>query len=274
MIHIAKDLEGYAIAATDGDIGVVRDLFFDDDRWVVRYLVVDTGGWFSRHRVLVSPYSVDAVDHDGKRLVVSITRERVRSSPDVDTHKPVSRQHEREFLGYYGYPTYWGGSGLWGDALSPQLLLPGAEGFGSPAAARDQAQVAYAVERAEQDREDPHLRSHEDVRGYHVMASDGEIGHVHGMLVEDGSWAMRYLIADTSNWWIGHKVLISPSWIAEIRWESRQVVVNLARQAIQEAPPYDGRTVLDRAYEASVFRHYGRAAYWPAQPSDTGAPPP
>ena len=265
MIHAAKDLLGCSIAATDGDIGQVEDLLFDDDRWTIRYLVVDTGGWFSGRRVLISPYAITGADQAHRRLPSSVTREQVRSSPDIDTQQPVSRQHERSLLGHYGYPTYWEGGGLWGQALSPQLLLPGAEGFGSPAAARDQAQVAHAQQAAQESRGDPHLRSCAHVQGYHIEAQDGDIGHVHGFLVDDRSWAIRYLIVDTSNWWMGRKVVVAPSWISAIRWEDRKVAVDLARERIREAPAYDPDALLQRAQEEEIFRHYGRQAYWPAE---------
>ena len=266
MIYAAKDLEGYAIAATDGDIGHVKDLYFDDHSWVIRYLVVDTGSWLSSRRVLISPYAVGLADRANKRLPVSITQEQVKNSPDVDTQKPVSRQHEKDYLGYYGYPTYWGGASLWGDGLSPELMLPGAEGYGSPAAERNQAQMAYAQRRAVQEEQgDPHLRSCGNLKGYHIQALDGEIGHVHGLLVDDESWAIRYLIVDTSNWWLGHKVLISPSWITDIRWEDSKVAVDLTRQAIKDAPAYDADAPLEREYEVGIFQHYGRSGYWPSE---------
>ena len=112
MLHTIKELERYAIHATDGGIGHVRGVYFDDESWVIRYLVVDTGGWFANRKVLVSPMSVVHVDRLERTLSVSITRQQVKDSPDIDTDKPISRQHESGYLGYYGYPDYWGGGGF------------------------------------------------------------------------------------------------------------------------------------------------------------------
>src|SRR5271170_6267835 len=116
MLRSLKDLEDYAIHATDGVIGHVTDFYFDDDAWVVRYLLVETGTWHSSRRVLISPIAIGQPNWVERILPVSITREQVKNSPEIDTDKPVSRQHEVQFLGYYGYPYYWAGDGLWGQS--------------------------------------------------------------------------------------------------------------------------------------------------------------
>lgn len=52
MLRSMEDFEGYAIAATAGVLGQVRNLHFDDEAWIIRYFVVDTGGWLSNRKVL------------------------------------------------------------------------------------------------------------------------------------------------------------------------------------------------------------------------------
>ena len=202
MLRNIKDLEGYAVGATDGPIGHVKDFYIDDQAWVVRYLVVDAGAWLSSRKVLVSPIAIGQADREHKSLPAAVTKEQVKNSPDIDTDKPVSRQHEMAFSSYYGYPNYWGGAGYWAGGMVPGLILPGYGGFGSPPAIRSQEQEAYArAESARNESGDPHLRSCRAVMKYHVHASDGDLGHVAGMLVDDETWAIRYLIVDTSNWW-------------------------------------------------------------------------
>src|ERR1700691_472875 len=133
MLSSMSDLEGYAIRATDGTIGHVKDLYFDDEAWVVRYLIVDTGSWLSSRKVLISPMAIGQSSWADKTLSASLTREQVKSSPDIDTDKPVSRQHEMEYLGYYGYPYYWGGDGLWGQGAYPGMMLLGLGNGGTDA---------------------------------------------------------------------------------------------------------------------------------------------
>ena len=116
MLRTMKDFEDYAIHATDGVIGHVKDFYFDDEAWVILYFVVETGGWLSSRKVLISPIAISHPDWTDKVLPVSITKEQVKNSPDIDTDKPVSRQHEMRYLGYYDYSYYWGGVGLWAAA--------------------------------------------------------------------------------------------------------------------------------------------------------------
>ncbi len=262
-----RELEGYAIRATYGLIGHVKDLYFDDQAWVVRYLVVDTGGWLSSRKVLISPFAIGTPDRSGKVLPVAITKEQVRNSPDIDTDKPVSRQHEMQYLGYYGYPYYWGGAGLWGAGAYPGSILTGV-GYGAVDAEFRHAQAQDAQAQAEDEQrqdDDPHLRSCKALMRYHIEATDGGMGHLQDLLVDEETWAIRYLIVDTSNWWLGHQVLIAPQWIQEISWPDATVSVNLTQQAVKEAPKYDSTVPLNREHEMALHAHHGRAGYWAAE---------
>ncbi len=260
MLRTLKELHDYTIGAVDGVIGHVKDLYLDDEAWVVRYLVVDTGGWLSGRKVLISPMAIGEPDWADQLLPASITKEQVKNSPDLDTDKPVTRQHELAYSGYYGYPVYWGGMGYWGSGMYPNGLLPGYGGFGSPQAIREDAQNARAP--AEEAHADPHLRSCKAITGYHIRASDGEIGHVCGMLIDDETWAVRYLVVDTSNWWIGHQMLVAPQWIEGVSWEEGSVSVKLTRQAVKDAPAFEPTGSLTREDEARLHEHYGHTGYW------------
>ncbi len=266
MLRNTKDLENYAISAVDGPIGHVKDFYFDDDAWVVRYFVVDASSWLASRKVLISPISVHHPDWLKRTLPVSITKEQVKNSPDIDTDKPVSRQNEEQYMGYYGYPNYWGGGGVWGDGLYPYAMVPGYAGSGPDRVdrvERDREEEAYLrAERARHRNDDPHLRSCKAVTGYHIHATDGEIGHVAGYLVDDETWAILYLIVDTSNWWVGHKVLIAPAWITGVHWPNETVSINLSRESVKGAPVYDPDAIWSRELDRNLYRHYGRTGYW------------
>jgi PRC-barrel domain len=261
MLRTMKDLECYAIQATDGDIGHVKDVYFDDQRWVVRYLVVETGNWLASRKVLISPFAIGPPDWTGKVLPVSITKEQVKSSPDIDTDKPVSRQHEMQYLGYYGYPSYWGGVGAWGNAPTPSMMLMNGTYGGLHAEENemhpDRGRAGLAAG-GDQDG-DLHLRSCKEVMSYRIEALDGGIGHVEGLLIDEETWAIRYLIVETSNWWLGHQVLISPQFIREVRWTDNTVAINATRQTLKDAPPYDASKPLSGAPEIGLYQHHGRA---------------
>lgn len=279
MLRPSKDLLDLAIAAsdgaTDGAIGDVRDLYFDDQAWTVRYLVVETGSWLSSRKVLVSPAAAAGKpDWTTRLLPVLLTREQVRNSPDIDTDMPVTRQHETDYADYYSYPYYWDGAGMWAGSGYPILPMPAADGPGPATGA--EADDAHARREARQQEYDPHLRSCREVVGYHIEARDGEIGQVQGLLVDDDSWSVRYLVVSTSNWWLGHDVLVAPQWIQRVSWEQRTVTVDLTREALKQAPWYDPSLPLTRAMEVAVYQHHGRAAEWPGAQaaSNPGSGPP
>jgi uncharacterized protein YrrD len=260
-----KDLEGYTIGATDGVIGHVKDFYFDDESWVIRYLVVETGEWLSSRRVLISPIAINQANWSEKTFPAAITQEQVKNSPSIDTDKPVSRQHEVAYSGYYGYPYYWGGGGYWGNSVDPGMMLWGV-GYGGPGEPR-RAQVRNSPTEVETDAErrqhgDPHLRSGNAITTYDVHATDGHIGHVQSLLIDEKSWAIRYIVVNTSNWWLGHQVLVAPQWIASVSWDDSKVSVSLTRDAVKSSPAYTPGTRVERDEEARIHDHYGRSGYW------------
>ncbi len=253
MLTSMKDLKNYAIGATDGDIGHVKDLLFDDEAWVIRYFVVDTGNWLSNRQVLISPISMDKSSLEKNTLSVSLTKEQVKNSPDIDTQRPISRQHEKSYLGYYGYPNYWGSTGLWGMGMYPYALMPGYVDDGlEPLGFGDRDKACDSGRRMRHGNDDPHLRSCEAVIGYHIHAKDGEIGHVSDFILDQRTLAILHLVVDTSNWWGGHKVLISPERIEDVSWVDQSVSIDLTRQSLIDATPYQSTEQLNRERETRV----------------------
>jgi len=168
MSQTVKELRGDMIMAADGRIGLVDDVYFDDERWGVRYFVVDTGGWLPGKRVLISPASVDAEASGGDQLRVRLTREQVEKAPDAESDRPVSRQYEMKHAAHFGYPYYWGGPLLWGMSAYPAGPLS-TEPSASPGASPAQADVEAAAKRAAEEG-DAHLRSGLEVIGYDIEA--------------------------------------------------------------------------------------------------------
>lgn len=267
MLRSMNDLEDYTIAASDDNVGEVTDFLFDDEEWVIRYLIVETGHWFSSRKVLISPISIQQANWKEKVLPVLITKEQVKNSPNIDTDKPVSRQHERDYLGHYGYPYYWGGTGLWAGGMYPYLMYPGHIDSLSEQEESHKANLTPETGNLEeQQKGDPNLRSCKTIIGYRVRARDGDLGHISEILVEENTWAVRYLVINTSNWWLGHKVLVSPEWIEEVQWLDKSVTINLSRQLIKDAPGYDSAEQINRHQEAAVYKHYGLTGYWARAP--------
>jgi hypothetical protein len=232
--------------------------------------VVETGNWLLSRKVLISPIALGTPDWRQRELPVAITMQQVKDSPDFDTEKPVSRQYEIEYLGHYGYPSYWAGMGLWGDAPYPSMLMPQLDA--GIAASLVQSPEKLATEQVNRQSGDPSLRSCSEVTHYVVHAIDGDVGHISGMLVDEQSWAIRYLIVDTGGWWLGHQVLVTPQWIDEISWVEATVSIKLTRQAVQDAPRYDWTVGVTREQEARIHEHYGFAGYWDGEEKKDAEP--
>ena len=250
MLFRIDKLIGMTIGATDGEIGKVKDVYFDDHRWAVRYLVVETGSWLEERKVLISPISVETIDWITRTVKVRLNKEQVKGSPNFDTDKPISRQHEMEFLSYYGYPDYWNGLMLWGAA--PYPVTPS----GAIAVVDDTPDTRAKIPA------DPHMRSAMEVSGYHLQALDDSIGHLEDFMADNESWAIRYLVVDTRNWWPGKHVLIPPQWIKKLDWSLKTVDVDVTRDTVQGSSEYDPAIDFTREREASLYRHYQRPGYW------------
>lgn len=108
------------------------------------------------------------------------------------------------------------------------------------------------------------LRTLKELHDYTIGAVDGVIGHVKDLYLDDEAWAVRYLIVDTSNWWLGHQFLVAPQWIEGVSWAERTVSVKLTRQAVKDAPAFEPTGSLTREDEARLYEHYSRTGYWTA----------
>lgn len=245
MLIKIKTLHGYKLDSQDGEIGKVEQFYFDDRHWAIRYLVADTGTWLMDRSVLISPYALVSVNKKDQNIILNLTKKQIENSPGLDSDKPVSRQFEENYYGYYGWPMYWYGTRMWGAYSS---IVREREKGEKPA----QSEEAW----------DTHLRSSKDVTGYHIQAKDGEIGHIDDFIIDDETWAIRYLIIDTINWWPGKKVLISPRWIENVSWEEAKVFINLPRETIRQSPEYTEESLLTRNYESALHQYYNRQVYW------------
>jgi sporulation protein YlmC with PRC-barrel domain len=225
MLRRVRDLERCAVLATDGKVGTVDDLLFDDQQWGLRHFVVKTGNFFDERRALVSPLSISKIEWPLRRIQVALTMDKIRKSPDVDTDKPVSRQYEIENAEHYGYGTYWGPFGVWdGNTALPAEASSTSTGHGETP-------------------DDVHLRSANELRGYHVQATDGAVGHVADFVLDDQTWTIRNLVIDTRKWWHGRDVLISPAWMTGIRWAERTIDVRVSRREICDSPVWGAAVV-------------------------------
>lgn len=232
MLHSTAELARLSIHATDGTIGSLENLYFDDIQWRVRYLVVDTGHWLPGRLVLIGPSSVERTDLPGRQLHVKLSKQQVADSPGIETHETVSRQHELHMARYYGWPVYW-------SADNP--------------AAPDADDASDG---------DSNLRSVSEVRSYAVHATDGDLGHVADFLVDDTAWEIRYLIVDTGRWLPGRKVLIDPRTAEQVDWAKSTVRVRLTKSELEQSPAYDPSGAREQQDKAHLEQYKKWPTYW------------
>jgi PRC-barrel domain len=217
MLYSIQQRYGEKLRASDGEIGHVRDFYFDDNNWTVRYLVADTGGWLSGRLVLISPQSLGHLYPEGKVLLVNLSRQQIEDSPSIDEHMPVSRQLEEEYHRHYGYAYYAESMPLWGLGGYPVLAPPPLE--------TDPIQQ----------RVDSHLRSARVVAGYTVEANDGLVGKVTDLLIDGRTWVIREIVVECGHWYSGRKVVISTDKVSRISHDQSTVYVDSTKHAFAEA---------------------------------------
>ena len=218
-------LYGDKLGASDGEIGRVKDFLFNDQAWVIRYVVADTGSWLPGRLVLIAPHAFGNFFQAGDCLLVNLTRQQIENSPDIEVHKPVSRQREEEYYRYYGWPAYWEGPSMWGMTgfpIAPPPILP----------------IEEAKESGAHRGDDPHLRSTHALHGYHIQAGEENLGHVSDFLMDDNSWAIRHLVVKTGHWFSNKEILISPEDVERISYDESKLFLRLTKDAVKSAPEY------------------------------------
>lgn len=245
-----KSLVGFAMGARDGEIGKVRDFYFDDQSWTVRYLVVETGGWLSGRKVLVSPQAITGFDTEHDVFPVNLTQEQIRNSPDIDTQQTVSRQHEIELYKHYPWTQYWSG-GLWAAGAGTVGMMVG--GPISEAEHQPGGDVAQPLVES-------HLRSYDNVKGYMIHETDGHIGDVADFIIDDQTWKIDFLVVDTGTWLPGKKVLLSPAIISKMDWLTSTVNVAASKDKIRHSPEYDADNLVTDAYQQQLDDYYQRGS--------------
>jgi hypothetical protein len=219
MRHSVRQFRRDRVLGRDGPAGSVADLYFEDQRWQVRYLVVDAGSWLRPCAVLIAPASVSADGSGEGTLRLNLTRDQIRSAPRADSARPVFRQIELAHQVQFGYPYYWSGLGLWGAV--------GGRG-------RAEAERAAHAELA---RGDPHLRSAAALKGCRIEPRDGALGVLDDFIVDELSWRISDLVVDTRPWRPGGRVRVDPALVRHIDWGAHEVRLSLTREALRRSPP-------------------------------------
>ena len=245
QLRRVRELTELTILGTDGEIGSVQEVYFDDRNWAIRYLVVKAGGWLLSREVLLAPAAVAEINDAHRTMKVALTKDQIRRAPPSEAAKPLSRDYEEAYFRHFQWAPYWEpGPTEWASSVPYPEMPPLPIDTTLPADAP----------------KNPHLRSSREITGYDIQAMNGAIGHVEDLVVDDDTWTVRYIEVDTRNWLPGKNVLLQMMRIDHISWVDRSVAVMLSRQAIESAPAYDPSKLITPSYEVQLFKHYGTQA--------------
>lgn len=232
MLRRASDFTGYTIEATDGMVGHISDILFEDQNWKLRWFVINTGSWLIGRKILIHPNALERPDIRQRAFPVSLTKYQVEASPDLRSDQPVSLQMDQDFSDYYGYSSLWGdgyygdsGPGLFGNGMSRVVTEPRVE-VSNPG--------------------DCQLLSIAATTGFQIHALDGDIGHLDDFLINDESWTIESAVVVTNNWGFGKHVLVSPTDIRATNVPDRYVPINLTRYKIKCSPSWQEPDWSDR----------------------------
>jgi hypothetical protein len=209
-----KSLKGKSIEALDGLIGHIDDFYFDDRAWKIRYLAVKTENWLPGRKVLIAPEALAEVWRGQSGVPVNLTKDEIRSSPDVDTARPISRAAEQSLHSHYGWLPYWN------------------IGVAPPLASDDSGALVS-------ESPDPHLCCVKDVLGYTLLANDGEAGLLVDFVIHEADAEIRYVVVHLPKMLSEKTVLVRPSAVSGFDWEKKILVSPLSCHEIEASPEYE-----------------------------------
>jgi hypothetical protein len=218
MLQSIQQFYGKKLGAIDGHIGHVKDFYFDDQSWTIRYLVADTGPWLAGRLVLLPSHvfaanafeKAEAADNDILR--VNLTRTQIERSPSIDLHHPIPREYEEAYHRYYRWPFYWMAGGG-DDHLTTEDLRQ---------------------EDLPQPGDDPRLRSTQTVTGYRVQATDGPVGSVTGLMIHGRDWKIRELIIKGAPGIADEEIFLIPENVNRISCEETAIYIDLAQSDVRQ----------------------------------------
>lgn len=252
MYYLTTDLKSCNIRTADGEeLGTVKDFYFDEKFWAIRYFVVDTMKWLPGKKVVLSPITVDSINLNKEFIDLTESAEKVKNAPIKNEHTQISKHNEEELANYYGWPNYWTGVGPWGGFSTPSELT-----------------VAHREEKLQRgvqaDGDDLHqLRSVNDVKGeltgFNVEGTDEKIGNVSDFVIDQKTWQIKYFVVDTSKILAGDLVLLAKDWITEINWHDKKFFVNVTKELAEKAANFDSSTEITSEYEDNLYSNFGKS---------------
>ena len=230
MFYFTSQLKTFNIDAIDGEMGKIKDLYFDDKKWAIRYAVIDTRKWLIGRKVLLSPTSFVNLNRESKNLEVEYDKEAVRKSPEIPDEEAISKDVENSIVGYYGWNRYWTGNMLWGPQDNPLDSIQHDELL--------EEQTRYNQQLEEQQEYD--LRSENETMDYKVHASNGKLGKIVDMIYEDDYWKIRYIVVESSEDYVNKSYFVFDTEIIEtVDWFEEDIYIKETVETANTTKKYE-----------------------------------
>lgn len=258
MLRKLKTLEGFTVHGRDGKLGKVKDFYFDQHRFILRYIVIDTGNWLKHEQTLISTDSFQEINYKDQEILVDLKADELEKGPSIKKNQPVSKVMEAKVVKHHGWPFYWTNAH---SGTIPKIEV----GNGTREMLFNYEYLSDEEKQLKEEEVESNLRSFNEISGYHIQTENKEFGHLEDLFVDEEDWLIRYLLIDTRNILPGKDVLIAPEWLDHISWNQEKIYVSKTKEQIKNAPEYrEERSdyLVDRDYEEKLYDYYDEIKYW------------
>ncbi|MFN2127843.1 MAG: hypothetical protein ACK2TU_08300 [Anaerolineales bacterium] len=240
-----NNMKACKFQAADGEIGTFADIFIDDSCFAIRFFSVNTINWLPKRKVLLSPFTVGAVDEQNQLVSIELAQQQIKNSPPLGTDQPISRRYEEKYFTYYDWPPYW-------DNLSwPNTFHHQTSAIANHRPDRDIAPHS-----------ENHLHRANRILGYDIIVADGKIGQLKDFILDTHYWVIRFLEIDTHICLDNtNSALVPPTAILGINWPDRRITVDLNREILQNAPTHNANEPISKEYETQLLKYYNEEIF-------------
>lgn len=211
-------------------MGKVKDIYFDDNSWAIRYAQVDTQKWLPGRNVYVSPSSFKGVKEDEKLVEVNHTKETIKNSPTIPADSEISTANEASLTAYYGWNRYWMGGDLWGASDRP--VLP-------EVPIQNDKNAANRNEMEMNENTNYVLLNESDTIGMKVHGHDGHMGEVTDLVFDDDHWKIQYLVVKYLKIPVERYYLVTTKHITSVEWVEKDLYLDLKADSLEEQNDYE-----------------------------------
>jgi hypothetical protein len=231
VLFSLRDIQSnYRLLSENEDFGEIRTFLIDTDLWELRYLVVRVGS----RDVLLSIRAVGSPNTHEKTFPLTVDREKVINSPEININRRISREMERQIYDYYEWPYDW-------DQNEVPETLPG-DLTAVPLIEMELDKEQQMVPQTGGESRYSHMFSADDLFGYAIRTTNDEqnAGRLHDLVVNDGNWQVMYMVVDTNGFLPGgKKVAVTPTWVEAVDESDGRLLVNLSEESVSDLPEFN-----------------------------------